>query len=246
MILEVCCGDLDSVLAAKAGGAQRIELCSALSEGGLTPSPGLTEAAVRSGISAVNVLIRPRKGDFLYSEEEINMMINDIRHAVAAGADGVVIGALTPDGDIDIPACRRMVEAAGEASVTFHRAFDLCREPEKALADIIALGCDRILTSGLAPSAAEGLATLRRLNELAAGRIIILAGGGVNSDNAAAILSGAGLSEIHASAKKTVGSAMRFRRGDVSMGAPGQDEYSRQVTDPEEVARIIRNANSKA
>lgn len=244
MILEVCCGDLQSVLAAKAGGAQRIELCSALSEGGLTPSLGLIEEVVASGIPAVHVLIRPRKGDFLYSEDEIRMMVSDIRHAVRAGADGVVIGALTPDGDIDADACRRMIEAAEGASVTFHRAFDLCRDPEKALEDIIALGCDRILTSGLAPAAPEGIATLRHLNSLAAGRIIILAGGGITSSNAAAVLTGAGLTEIHASAKKTVGSDMRFRRSDVSMGAPGADEYSRPVTDPAEVARIIQATNS--
>lgn len=244
MILEVCCGDLQSVLAAKAGGAQRIELCSALSEGGLTPSLGLIEEAVASGIPAVHVLIRPRKGDFLYSEDEIRMMVSDIRHAVRAEAAGVVIGALTPEGDIDTDACRRMIEAAEGASVTFHRAFDLCRDPEKVLEDIIALGCDRILTSGLAPAATEGIATLRHLNSLAAGRIILLAGGGITSSNAATVLSGAGLTEIHASAKKTVGSDMRFRRSNISMGAPGADEYSRPVTDPAEVARIIRAINN--
>lgn len=245
MTLEVCCGDLESVLAAKAGGAQRIELCSALSEGGLTPSLGLIEQAIGSGIKAVNVLIRPRKGDFLYTEGEIAEMESDIRHAVKAGAAGVVIGALTPDGDVDVAACRRMIAAArscagrADVSVTFHRAFDLCRDPEKSLEEIISLGCDRILTSGLAPSALEGLNTLRRLNTLAAGRIIILAGGGVTSANVRQILSGAGLTELHASAKKSVGSGMRFRRNDVSMAAPGNDEYSRKVTDSAEVAEMV-------
>ena len=154
-ILEVCCGDIQSIYAAKTGGAHRIELCSALSEGGVTPSAGLIREAVSSGIPAVHILIRPRGGDFLYSEDEIRLMETDIRCAVSSGVDGVVIGALTSDGDIDMTTCRRLIETAGDCSVTFHRAFDLCRNPQKALEDIISLGCDRILTSGLARSAVK-------------------------------------------------------------------------------------------
>ncbi len=243
MILEVCCGDLDSVLAAKAAGAQRIELCSALSEGGLTPSLGLIEAAVAAGIPTLHVLIRPRNGDFLYSDAEVDMMVRDITHAIQAGADGVVIGALTPDGDVDISACSRMIEAAQGRSVTFHRAFDLCREPETALEAIINLGCDRILTSGLAPSASAGVATLRRLNQLAGGRITILAGGGINATNAPEILRACNLTEVHASAKKNLPSAMRFRRDSVSMGSPEANEYTRQVTDKDNVASILAAIN---
>ncbi|MDE5954044.1 MAG: hypothetical protein K2G72_05110, partial [Duncaniella sp.] len=137
-LLEVCCGDIASVHAAIAGGARRIELCSALSEGGVTPSAGLIARAVGSGIQTVHVLIRPRGGDFLYDEDEISIMETDIRQAVSAGAHGVVIGALTTDGAIDTTACRRLIKAAEGRSVTFHRAFDLCRDPYKALEDIIA------------------------------------------------------------------------------------------------------------
>lgn len=243
-ILEVCCGDLESVVAAKAGGAQRIELCSALSEGGLTPSAGLIAEALRQGIAKVHVLIRPRNGDFLYTESEVAVMEHDIRAAVAAGADGVVIGALTEDGEIDIPTCRRLVKAAGSASVTFHRAFDLCRNPEKALEEIITLGCDRILTSGLAQSALAGAERLASLNRLVAGRIILLAGGGVNPENAREIMNLTGLNELHASAKTTTGSRMKFRREAVNMGEAGKDEYSRQVTDASTVAEIIHAMNT--
>lgn len=239
-LLEVCCGDIASVHAAIAGGARRIELCSALSEGGVTPSAGLIARAVGSGIQTVHVLIRPRGGDFLYDEDEISIMETDIRQAVSAGAHGVVIGALTTDGAIDTTACRRLIKAAEGRSVTFHRAFDLCRDPYKALEDIIALGCDRILTSGLAPSALEGAETLRKLNRQADRRIIILAGGGVTPKNAREILSASGVTELHASAKSTVGSGMHFRRDAVSMGVPDRDEYSRQVTDAGIVAEIIK------
>lgn len=239
-LLEVCCGDIRSVYAAKAGGARRIELCTALSEGGVTPSAGLIREAVRSGIQTVHVLIRPRGGDFLYNEEEIRVMETDIRNAVSAGVHGVVIGALTADGRIDTAACRRLIAAAGSGiSVTFHRAFDLCHDPHEALEDIIRLGCDRVLTSGLAPSALEGAETLRQLNRQAAGRITILAGGGVTPANALEILSATGVTELHASAKTTVGSLMQFRRGSVSMGAADRDEYSRQETDTSVVSAII-------
>lgn len=246
MILEVCCGDLMSVIAAKEGGAQRIELCSALSEGGLTPSAALIAESLKARIAKVHVLIRPRNGDFLYTDEEVRLMEADIAAAVRAGADGIVIGALTPDGDVDIAACRRLVDAAGTASVTFHRAFDLCRDPWKSLEDVIALGCDRILTSGLAPTALEGIPTLRRLNDIAAGRITILAGGGINAGNARRIMDETGITELHASAKRTIGSAMRFRRDNVNMGKPSADEYSRSVTDPASVAAILRAMNSNS
>lgn len=246
MILEVCCGDLMSVIAAKEGGAQRIELCSALSEGGLTPSAALIAESLKAGIAKVHVLIRPRNGDFLYTDEEVRLMEADIAAAVRAGADGIVIGALTPDGDVDIAVCRRLVDAAGTASVTFHRAFDLCRDPWKSLENVIALGCDRILTSGLAPTALEGIPTLRKLNDIAAGRIKILAGVGINAGNARRIMDETGITELHASAKRTIGSAMRFRRDNVNMGKPGADEYSRNVTDPASVAAILRAMNSNS
>lgn len=244
-LLEVCAGDIESVVAAAAGGAQRVELCSALADGGITPSTGFIRQALLVGGPKVHVLIRPRGGDFLYSPAEVAAMTDDIVAARETGAHGVVIGALTPDGDIDIAACRRMVEAAAGMNVTFHRAFDLCRDPFEALRQIIDLGCNRLLTSGQAASAIEGVELLRELVEKADGKLTILAGGGVNPENAAEIIRRLGTNEVHASARHTIQSPMRYRKPGVAMGAPGSDEYSRKVTSPEIVAEImaaIKNA----
>lgn len=199
MLIEVCTATLESVIAAKEGGAQRIELCSALSEDGLTPSYGMIKAARQLGPERMHVLIRPRGGDFHYNEEEILCMIDDIRMARKLGADGVVIGALTKEHDIDITLCQRLIDAAEGMQITFHRAFDICRDPEKALEDIIALGCHRILTSGQAKSAIEGAEMLKQLVVKANGRIKIMPGAGVNENNAHTILQLTGASEIHGS-----------------------------------------------
>ncbi|MBQ7181333.1 MAG: copper homeostasis protein CutC [Bacteroidaceae bacterium] len=198
MKLEVCCADWASVMAAKAGGAHRIELCEALELDGLTPGSELIGKAVESGIR-VHVLIRPREGDFVYSEAEVRLMIQQIAEARQLGAQGVVWGALTGEGRIDVPLCRRLMEASRGMSVTFHRAFDVCREPLAALEDIISLGCHRLLTSGQAPSALQGIPLLRQLVAQAAGRIIIMPGAGVSPQNAAQILSETGATEIHGS-----------------------------------------------
>lgn len=244
-ILEVCAGDIQSVAAAARGGAQRVELCSALSDGGVTPSTGFIRKALEVEGLTVHVLIRPRGGDFLYSPAEVEAMTDDIVAARETGAHGVVIGALTRDGNIDLDACKKMVEAAAGMNITFHRAFDLCRDPFTALDQIIALGCNRLLTSGQAASAIEGVDLLRQLVERADGRLTILAGGGVSPENAAEIIRRSGTNEVHASARHTIKSAMRYRKPGVAMGAPGSDEYSRKVTSPEIVAEImaaIKNA----
>ncbi len=243
-MLEICCGDIESVIAAAKGGADRVELCSALSEGGLTPSIGLIKAAVNIPGIRVHVLIRPRNGDFLYNDTERDIMISDIEAARKAGAHGVVIGALTPDGDINIDTCSSLINAADGMDVTFHRAFDVCRNPEEALETIIKLGCTRILTSGQMPSAIEGTATLRRLNELASGRIILLAGAGGSSGNAKDIIIQTGIRELHASARSTVSSAMRFRNSQVSMGNKDSDEYSRLITDADIVKQLSEIVHS--
>ena len=223
-----------------------MEICSALADGGVTPSIGLLRSALTVPDIKVHVLIRPRGGDFLYDEDEVKMMVDDIISARIEGAHGVVIGALTPSGDIDMDACRRMVEAAEDLNVTFHRAFDLCSDPMDALDKIIELGCNRILTSGQAPTALEGVDLLKRLNEKAAGRLTILAGGGVTPENAAEILSLSGTNEIHASARHTIWSGMKYRKEGIAMGTPGSDEYSRKVTSPEIVAEIIKAINPQA
>lgn len=232
-LLEVCCGNLESVDAAVAGGARRIELCADLELDGLTP-PMAWLRAVRERYPelTIHVLIRPREGDFVYSPEEAELMALQIDAALTFGADGIVVGCLTPDGDIDLPLMEQLVSLvesfnlaaelgnsdlchaandshffpgpARRVSITFHRAFDHCRRPFEALEQIIGLGCDRILTSGQAPTAEEGASLLRDLHHRAAGRIGLLPGGGVTPENAARILSLTGYTEIHASASETV------------------------------------------
>lgn len=258
-ILEVCTGSLTSVLHAAEGGAQRVELCSGLDEGGLTPSIGLIQAALQVEGLKKHVLIRPRGGDFLYSEAEQDIIVDDIFAARRAGADGVVVGALTADGDVDVEACRRFMDAArGEyvdfaegdldeayflppMNVTFHRAFDLCRDAKAALETLIALGFDRILTSGQAATAEAGIPLLKELVEQAAGRITIMPGCGVNATNAAEIVRATGASEIHASARSSWPSQMRFRHPGVSMGVPGSDEYATKETDVTTVRKIVES-----
>lgn len=244
--LEVCAGDIDSVIAAAAGGARRVELCSALAEGGLTPSAALIKAAVEKAGDKmqVNVLIRPRPGDFIYDEHEATIMIDDIVRAAEAGADGVVIGALTADGHLDLPLITRMVKAAANISITFHRAFDLCREPIEAANALADMGINRLLTSGQAPSAIQGVELLKQLTEKTRGRLSVMPGGGVNAANAAEILDRSGATEIHASARHAVKSLMTFRRSDVSMGTPGTDEYTRLTTSPEIVREIVNAINA--
>lgn len=240
-ILEICAGSVESAIAARDGGAARIELCAALEIGGTTPSAGLIAEARKIEGIVLNVIIRPRGGDFLYNEHEAACMEQDIRTCRQLGADGVVIGALTADGDIDTALCKRLIDAAKGMSITFHRAFDMCRDPKRALEELIAIGCDRVLTSGQAATAEAGLSLLKELVQQAAGRISIMPGCGVNSGNAARILQATGAVEIHASARKSVGSGMLFRHSGVSMGTPGSDEYARKETDTNEVKLIVRS-----
>ena len=204
-LLEICCDSYEAVCAARGGGADRVELCSGLAEGGITPSAGLIGMAASAGID-VNVLIRPRPGDFLYTDADCEIMLRDIAETARCGARGVVIGALTADGDVDKEICRKLVEEAKSRgmSVTFHRAFDVCREPEKALEQIIELGCDHLLTSGQRPSALEGSALIADLVRQAAGRITIMPGSGVNPGNIAEIESLTSASEFHSTARDLV------------------------------------------
>ena len=199
--IEVCCTSVADVVAARDGGAVRVELCSAISAGGVTPSAALVATAVRErGEMAVNVLIRPREGGFVYSDEEVSVMAEDIAAVRMAGADGVVIGVLTPEGEIDIPAMRRMLGQAEGLSVTFHRAFDDCRDPFAALDILVELGIDRVLTSGQSATAVEGAQLLARLVEYAAGRIIIMPGAGVSPANIDMVHMQTGASEFHSTA----------------------------------------------
>ena len=210
--LEVCCGSLASALAAIEGGAQRIELCSALSLDGLTPSIGLL-CELRSLFPhlRIHVLIRPREGGFVYSEAEIRVMERDIHEAVAAGATAIVSGALTPDNAIDLTTTARLVHAAEGLPFTFHRAFDKVTDPFAALEQLRSLGVTRILTSGCAPTAEAGIPLLCKLMKQG---VIILPGGGVNSHNAQRILKETGAAEIHGSCSTTLSNGLRHTSAD--------------------------------
>ena len=203
MEIEICCGSIQSAANAKAGGAVRVELCQGLIEGGTTPSPATIEYAVKELGLQVFVLVRPRGGDFCYNELEIKTMEEDVEFCKRAGVAGIVVGFLHPDGSIDTELTRRFVKLAAPLPVTFHRAFDRCPEPLKALEQIIDCGCARILTSGCKPTAMEGADMLQQLVKQANGRIKILAGSGVTPENAAALRKKTGAPEIHGSCKIT-------------------------------------------
>lgn len=246
MEVEICCGDIQSVLAAKQGGASRIELCSALSDGGVTPSIGVIKAAIATGIPRINVLVRPRPGDFLYSDEEISIMLKDIESAVIAGATGIVIGALDKFGNIDFKTTHQLIITAKELNpdiyITFHRAFDLSDDALNSLDTVISLGCNCLLTSGMASSALAGKDTLKQLVERAEKKIVIMAGGGINPDNVREIIDYTNVHAIHASARRLIKSDMIFHREELSMGIPGNDEYCRPSTDFRIVNNLIKIA----
>ena len=237
MILEVCCGCRESVDAAVQGGAMRIELCSHLELDGLTPAwEDLQYARSQYPFLKIHVLIRPRGGDFVYSAAEVSEMCSQIEEALSLGADGIVIGALTPSGDVDVPAMEAMMECissfdllrslchsasddnllGSKVAVTFHRAFDVCRDPFKALSTIISLSCSRILTSGQAPTALEGAAMLRQLQERAGNRLTVLAGGGISPANVADLVRLSGCREVHASASAMVNGQKLTQAGTVA------------------------------
>lgn len=199
--IEICCSSIQSAANAKAGGAVRVELCQGLAEGGTTPSPATLQYAVRELGLDVFVLVRPRGGDFLYNELEIKTMEADVEYCKQAGAAGVVVGFLREDGNIDTELTRRFVRLSAPLPVTFHRAFDECTDPLRALEEIIDCGCSRILTSGCKPTAPEGADLLKQLVSKADGRITILAGSGITPENAAPLKEYTNVSEIHGSCK---------------------------------------------
>lgn len=216
--IEICCGSLESAIAAQQGGAYRVELCSSLHEGGVTPSYGAIKSARGQLFIKLNVIIRVRGGDFVYSKQEIEIMREDILMAKSLGVDGVVFGCLTPQGDVDMEAMRFLMEVSQGLEVTFHRAIDLARDPMNALDDIIELGCDRILTSGACSTAFEGVELIRELHLKANGRVSIMPGCGVNVSNVEKILSYTSVSEIHCSASVVRESKSLFLNPHVDFG----------------------------
>lgn len=197
--LESCCTDVEQIRRAQEAGARRIELCEKLAVGGVTPSAELLKAAISVAKVPVNVLVRPRGGDFVFSAAEADTMLRDIELCREAGAAAVVIGALDSRGDVDIPLMRRLCDAASGMSVTFHRAFDVCADPLAAFEDVLALGCDRLLSSGHESDAFKGRFFIAELVERAAGRIIVMPGCGVRRSNIARIAADTGAVEFHAS-----------------------------------------------
>ncbi len=209
-LLEIAANSLASALAAQAGGADRVELCTGLELGGLTPSAAQI-ARVRERLSIpVYVLIRPRAGDFLYSDDELATMQQDIETCLSIGCDGVVFGVLDADGRVDVARCRPLLAAARGMGVTFHRAFDMTRDMPQALEDVISLGAERVLTSGGAASAITGAESIRRLVVQAAGRIVVMPGAGIQASNLADLVRTTGATEFHASAKAVHASGMRW------------------------------------
>lgn len=243
--LEVCANSATSAIAAQEGGAIRVELCENLAEGGTTPSIGQIVLARKHLNIQLYVLIRPRRGDFLYSDLEFEIMKADIISCADAGCDGVVIGLLNPDGTIDKERSKQLVDiATGRGlGVTFHRAFDMCNDQLQALEDIIDIGCERILTSGGKTTAMEGATHLANLVDKAAGRITIMAGSGITENNVANLVHFTKVTEVHSSARSGRKSGMQYKNDHILMSVGLADEFSLDFTDADKVRRILAEAN---
>lgn len=239
-LIEICVEGLEGVLAAQAGGADRAELCASLAEGGITPSIGtVRETLVRAAIPFF-VIVRPRGGDFLYSDGEFAAMLADVDALREAGAAGIVVGCLTAEGAIDVMRMRALVARARPMAVTCHRAFDMTADAHAALEALIDCGVDRVLTSGLAPAARDSLDLLRSLVVRAGDRIIVMACGRLNSTTIAEVQRATGVREMHFSAAMQADSAMRFRNPHIAMGSVGLErEYRQVLTDPAKVRATI-------
>ena len=225
---------------AQTAGANRVELCAAMYDGGTTPSAGIIRMARK--LLSIELYVRPRGGDFLYSGQEFELMKEEIRHVKESGADGVVLGILKADGTVDVERTRELVELAAPLKVTFHRAIDMTRDLNEALVDVIRAGCYRVLTSGGRNTVAEGLEQIRVLTKRAAGRVQVMAGSGVNAANTRSLLD-AGVDAVHLSGKSGRDSRMVYRNPDVSMGGvPGLPEYEQYYSDVEKIEAVVKEA----
>jgi len=244
-LIELCVEGIDGLLAAQAAGADRVELCASLVEGGITPSLGTVRAALELATVPFHVIVRPRGGDFLYSEAEYRSMLADVSALADLGVAGVVVGCLNADGTIDETRMSELVRAAGSLNVTCHRAFDMTRDPAEALEALIRCKFGRVLTSGQRDTALEGADLLAELVRQAGERIIILGCGGLDPDNIAEVLGKTGLREMHFAALADMPSAMRYRNPRVGMGGSDLDrEYRTTVTDKTLVAATIAAAKA--
>jgi len=238
MQLEICVDSVESAIAAERGGAQRVELCSDLLEGGITPSAGLV-ALVRSSIGiGLFVMIRPRGGDFSYTDCEFAVMQEDIRSARELGADGVILGLLDEHARIDVPRTQRLVELAGPLPVTFHRAIDMTPDPQAALEDVVKTGAKRVLTSGGCAKVKEGLAVVASMVEAAGSRIIVMPGGGITAHNIVNIAEATGACEFHASLRTAQPSPVEYRRPGMQMGEIRDREYLRFAVEEQNVCAL--------
>ena len=245
-LVEVCVEGIDGARVAEAAGADRVELCASLLEGGLTPSLATIELAMAGADIPVFAMIRPRGGDFLYSEQEFACMLADVRTCRRCGVPGVVFGCLTADGEIDEARMIALVEAADGMSTTCHRAFDMARNLDEAMDTLIRCGIDRVLTSGGCETALEGTARLRHLVDRAAGRIKVMACGGLDAGNIAQVRDETGAPELHFAALRTVPSGMTWRNRYIGMGGTQKArEYELTVTDGAAVAATIAAARAK-
>ena len=239
-ILEVCVDSVESAIATTHGGADRLELCSNLIIGGTTPSPALFKEIRNLTNLPIRALIRPRFGDFCYTDYEFAIMKEEVKTFRELGADGIVIGILKPDGNLDVSRMKELIEEVGEMSVTFHRAFDVCRDPYEALEQAKALSINTILTSGQKNCCMEGKELLKHLVQKASDDIEIMIGSGVNAEVISQLAPYTGAHAFHMSGKKDVESAMLYRNEDVSMGLPVMSEYTIWRTEEEEI-RKARN-----
>ncbi len=238
-LLEICCGSLDDALEAQAGGADRVELCSSLFLGGLTPSFGALEEARRRLTIPIMFMVRPRSGGFCYTEPEFAAMEHDTAMAVTHGAAGVVVGILTPDGGVDLRRTARIVDRAAGAPVTFHRAFDVTPDPLRALDELVDLGVARVLTSGQCETVAEGLDLIARLVDYAGDRLIVMPGGGIRPYQFDHVIAGTRCREIHVAAWKTVrDDSTRHRPAVTFGGALYPPEHLYDLTDRDVVAGL--------
>lgn len=238
ILLEACVNSVESAIAAELGGADRVELCDNLFEGGTTPSAASIELARKNISIDLNVIIRPRGGDFCYTDMEFSMMKKNIEISKQLGVKGIVIGLLLKNGDIDTKRTKELIEIASPMSVNFHRAFDMCRDPIKALNDLIDLKIDRLLTSGLKNTAMEGVDIIKELIEFAGDKIIIMPGSGINEDNILQMIQYTNAKEYHVSARKKIKSKMEFINNAVSMGKSDLSEYEISITDSERIRKI--------
>lgn len=238
--LEICVDSVDSAMVAQEAGAHRIELCDSLIEGGVTPSAGKIESVRQNLDIKLNVIIRPRSGDFLYSGLEYDVMRRDIERCGEAGVDGVVFGILRSDGYIDVDRTAHLVEVARPMSVTFHRAFDMCNAPFRGIKDIIATGADRLLTSGQKNDADSGVDLIARLVKKAGTKLIIMPGGGLNASNISRVAETTGATEFHMTGRSTSESGMKFRRSGITMGGISfSDEYKIKTADRDLIRNVV-------